>query len=500
MGDESILELEYLLDTCPYLTWIKDNEGNISYINQIYAEVIGESKKSIIGKKEEDIWGVPLKEGYNYIINKGIHLEVNEMALYDEEAVVGVRGIAREITSDKEMELLQRELEIFLSSSRQMVCRKNKEGKIELIGEGFKTILGWDQQDIDELIRYDRETADYIREIEQHYSSKMGRQGHYVFTNKIECKDGTCKDICWTIKYIEHQDSIIAIGHDVTEMRQEEEEYLMLQVEMELEYIKGELLAYTSNEFKTPINTILYAIELLKERLDKQEITTNSETNLYKYIGLIKQNAYRLIRLINNMVDSNSIEAGEYNLNLGNHDIIEIITEIITSVEKYIENKGIKLEFYTAKEKLVIACDPDKIERIILNCISNAIKYSSAGGTIQLKIECSRRNLYIHILDNGEGISKSKLKGIFERFVQAEDGLTRKREGSGIGLSIVKSLVEMHGGKVKVRSQLGEGTEFIIMLPRKKQSRELNDAEKARQYKKNNRTEVWNIEFADIYE
>ena len=198
-------------------------------------------------------------------------------------------------------------------------------------------------------------------------------------------------------------------------------------------------------------------------------------TDRYKYIKMMKQNCYRLLRLINNLIDITKIDTGYFHINEINYNIISLIENITLSVADYIENKGMSLIFDTDVEEKIIACDPEKIERIILNLLSNAVKFTPCGGNIIVNIEDNIDNICIRVKDTGRGIPAEKLDSIFERFVQVDKSLARDHEGSGIGLSLVKALVELHGGTISVKSKEGNGTEFIIYIPCKLVESEASD-------------------------
>ncbi len=154
--------------------------------------------------------------------------------------------------------------------------------------------------------------------------------------------------------------------------------------------------------------------------------------------------------------------------------------------------------FDTDVEEKTIACDPDKIERIILNLLSNAVKFTKAEGQIAVNIYDRDDKALVTVKDTGIGIPEDKLETIFERFRQVDKSLTRSHEGSGIGLSLVKSLVEMHRGKISVRSELGKGSEFIVELPSAVLTDE-NSYGKANDFAKRDNHEKVCIEFSDIY-
>jgi signal transduction histidine kinase len=188
-------------------------------------------------------------------------------------------------------------------------------------------------------------------------------------------------------------------------------------------------------------------------------------SKLNKYLGISRQNSYRLLRLINNLIDLNKIEGNHMMMMLKNCDIVGTIEDITLSVVEYAKMKNLELIFDTVVEEKIIAIDPDKIERIMLNLISNAIKFTNPGGHIAVNIYESKDSVLISVKDTGIGIPVEMQRNVFNHFVQVDSSLQRKTEGSGIGLSIVQSLVEMHGGSIAINSDYTKGTEFIFELP-----------------------------------
>lgn len=222
---------------------------------------------------------------------------------------------------------------------------------------------------------------------------------------------------------------------------------------------------------------------------------------LLRYIKSLRQNTFRLLRLINNLIDITKIDAGFFELNLVNCNIIQIIEEITLSVANYMEGKNIKLTFDTALEEKFMACDPDKIERIMLNLLSNAVKFTEKQGGIWVNICSKQDSILVSVKDTGIGIAPDKKEVIFERFRQIDKSLNRKCEGSGIGLSLVKSLLELHGGRIWVKSKMGEGSEFVFELPSivyQEEKREISDSFKVPEWK--SQIQKINIEFSDIYD
>ena len=261
--------------------------------------------------------------------------------------------------------------------------------------------------------------------------------------------------------------------------------------------LKTEFFSNLSHELRTPLNVILSTLQLLDVYIRNGDVD-DKKSKLEKYTNIMKQNCYRQLRLVNNMIDITKLDAGYFELELQNCNIVNVIESTALSVSEYIRHKSIDLTFDTDIEECIIACDPDKIERVILNLLSNSIKFTKQGGSMTVNIYDKGVNIIISIKDTGIGIPKDKIGIIFDRFRQVDKSLTRKQEGSGIGLSIVKSLVELHGGIVSVLSEYGKGTEFIIELPVKLLPEE-NDKWRALDDESNDRIERIHIEFSDIY-
>lgn len=271
-----------------------------------------------------------------------------------------------------------------------------------------------------------------------------------------------------------------------------EEKSKELQEAKEYDKVKTEFFANISHELRTPINIIFSALQVMGLKKEQP-----SEFGIDKYMGMIKQNCYRLLRLVNNLIDITRIDSGFFNISINNYDIINIIENIALSVAQYVENRNIELIFDTELEEKIIACDPDKIERIVLNILANSVKFTPEGGQIKVNIYDKIDEIHVSIKDTGVGIPRDKLSIIFERFRQVDKTLSRNREGSGIGLSLVKSLIELHGGNIEVKSDLGKGTEFIFTLPVRTVEEHCGVTDSTNQWQEN--VEKIDVEFSDIY-
>ncbi|MFL1468294.1 sensor histidine kinase [Paraclostridium bifermentans] len=264
------------------------------------------------------------------------------------------------------------------------------------------------------------------------------------------------------------------------------------QIEHEINNkIRGDFFANLSHELRTPLNIIFSSLQVLDLKLKKED------QSITKYINMATQNTYRLLKLVNNLIDSNKITAGYFEYNPQNYDIVYFVESICQSIVDFAKQKNIEVIFDTDVEEKIISFDLDKMERIILNILSNSIKFTKEQGKIEIYIRESNEMLEIEISDDGIGIPQNKLNSIFERFKQVENNTIRSGEGSGIGLYLVKSLVDMHGGDIAVESELGSGTTFKISIPVElEEEYECNIMEKNLQ---NSYIEKIKVEFSDIY-
>lgn len=238
----------------------------------------------------------------------------------------------------------------------------------------------------------------------------------------------------------------------------------LLSAGAEYNRMKTELVVRISHEFRTPLNIILCALQLINNNFDggSKDFDKNE---IKRYLSSIKQNCYRILRLTNNLIEVNEISSGNYKIYPRECDIVQIVGDIVTASKDYLKNQDICICFSKNTDKKVIVCDSNKIEKAILNLVSNAVKCSSAGDKVFIGLHDAGESVLITVRDEGAGIEQDKLNTIFEGFKQADELLIRNNEGAGVGLFITNYIVGMHYGKISVKSRLNKGSEFIIELP-----------------------------------
>lgn len=290
--------------------------------------------------------------------------------------------------------------------------------------------------------------------------------------------------------YINKEDDLYEVGQAFDNMI-EELNKKGKEIE-EYNNLKFQFLTNISHELKTPLNIILGCIQVL-ENIDTKNQQESQEI-LNKYIKMQKQNSYRLLRLINNFIDVNKIETNYIKIKLSNKDIIKTVEDITMSIVEYTKLKNINIIFDTDIEEKIIAFDVDMMERIILNLLSNSIKFTGKGGKIEVNIRDKEKEIFITVKDSGIGIPANKLDKIFDIFTQVDSSFRKRTEGSGVGLFLVKSLVDLHEGRIFVESEYGKGTQFTIVLPYKTIDDNLITGEEDI-----SNIERISIEFSDIY-
>ncbi|MEM6397566.1 MAG: tetratricopeptide repeat protein [Bacteroidota bacterium] len=228
----------------------------------------------------------------------------------------------------------------------------------------------------------------------------------------------------------------------------------------ELDESKSRFFTNISHEFRTPLTIIKGMVEKIREK---------PEVHLEKGSSMIRRNTLSLLDLVNQILDLRKLEAKELQLNLKQGEVISYLRFVTESYQSYAEQKGLFLNFEAETPSLIMDYDADKLLRIVSNLLSNAVKFTSSGGRIDLLVRESKLGkkdaLSLIIKDTGIGIENENLPNIFDRFYQEDDSTTRKQEGTGIGLSLTRELVQLMNGVIEVKSEPKRGTTFTVLLP-----------------------------------
>ncbi len=222
---------------------------------------------------------------------------------------------------------------------------------------------------------------------------------------------------------------------------------------------KSQFLANMSHELRTPLNAILGYTELILDN-----IYGDVPEKIGEVLERLGKNGRHLLGLINDVLDLSKIEAGQLNLSLNEYSMGEVVQTVFTSVEALAAEKKLELKARVPQDLSIARGDEQRIAQVLLNLLGNAIKFTDEG-EVRVEVTASDETFLVSVADTGPGLSEADQKRIFDEFHQADGSNTREKGGSGLGLSIAKKIVEMHGGRIWVESNVGKGSTFRFTLP-----------------------------------
>lgn len=532
----TIEDLEELLDKIPYEIFIKDTNGIYQYVNLATEKKLGIKKEEIIGKNDYDIRPKTLahicdesdksvlengdKEFVeDKIINDNIETryEIFKALLNNDKDKVKIGGIAKFVSEDKSLQISINENSNKIMNNPKIL---NSSSVYYGILKDLKSAVKCNEVG---LYLYDKNKNAMILNnhfgedeafFEESYNITMDIEKNYFYNYECKIEEKLNFNSVKYIYLLKINNNLLGCIHIYYENKPKKinEEFIKyiciilsfikdkknLKHAVEIESLKSEFFANLSHEFKTPLNIILSTVQLVMNYIEVNN--EYPDYNMFnKCLSNIKQNSYRILKIANNLIDMSKIDGNFYSINMGNYNIVEVVENIVQSLAEYMKDNKRNIIFDTIEEEIITACDPDQIERIILNVLSNAMKFTSHGGNIYVDMEVNDRcnKVIIKISNDGEKINFEDRLRIFERFTQSESLLTRRTEGTGIGLTLVKSLVKLHNGEVYVNTEFEEGTQFCIELPIRKMKNFKNN--NVREKSIVSKVEKFNIEFSDIY-
>ncbi len=224
-----------------------------------------------------------------------------------------------------------------------------------------------------------------------------------------------------------------------------------------LEELRRGFIANVSHELRTPMTSIRGFIEGILDgtiTLDRQKY----------YLTIVRDETNRLNRLVNDLLDLAKIESGEMVINRRNFELNELIRRSVINFEHMIVEKGIQVDADFEEEKMFVYADPDAIERVIINLIHNAIKFTGQDGKLNITTRSQKDKIYVSVSDDGIGIDKEEIELIWDRFYKSDKSRGKDRSGTGLGLAIIKSIINEHNEEISVESELGKGTKFTFTI------------------------------------
>ena len=483
--------------------FIKDRENRYMYSSDLYNEYEGHPNLDMYGLTDFDVYSkengdlyfnaaktfIDSKQPYSKEIstlNNTVYI-LNRYSIYSNGEVIGIIGIFESVIGKLEKIYDGGIMTKIVNDSLEHIIFKDMNGVYLDCNDSFLKDLKLKREDV---IGKSSSNIYGLSEIEasiQKSDLEVIKEKKRKIYNEEITIDGqvrefeVIKEPFWDS--YKNLVGIIVTGRDVTHRR-------------EIEKMQQEFFANISHELRTPLNLIFGSLQLIKS-VEKEVLEKRNSLN--KYIDIIDQNSKRLLKLVDNLIDSTRMKCGYYEYKPKNYDIVSFVENISMSVADFAKQNNIDLIFDTDVEEKIMAFDLEKLERIMLNLLSNSIKYNKAQGQIEVLLNDCNDTFVIRVKDTGVGIPSDKLMYIFERFRQVENTFNKSTKGSGIGLSLVKDLIEIQGGTIEVKSELGVGSEFIIKLPVKILS---DDSNIDKVYFNNDYHDLvkrMNIEFSDIY-
>ena len=458
---------------------VTDGEGKITYVNERFCEISKYSAADLIGQNHriinsgfhpksffENLWACLLagKKWHGEIRNKAkdgttYWVDTTIVPFMDENnKPYQFISIRNDITQLKEQE---QELLNFFRLSVELKCIINLDGQLIKVSKSFEDLLGYAEKELIHTLIYRFILPEDLEKITNEILKFPLNRKPLNFVVRFVKKDKGIVLMRWNASLNPEGNLIYGTATDITQSEELQNKLIESRIEMEKAKAKDDFLANMSHEIRTPLNAIIGFTNLLGE--------TELNTQQRNHIQIITSALKNLSVIINDILDISKMESGKLELEKREFSLENLAKQVIQMHTAKARSKNIKLILsYDNEIPMLIIGDETRLSQILTNLISNAIKFTSEG-FIELRIVEKLRNeqrstISFSVIDSGIGIDKSKLKKIFERFSQAEDYTTRIYGGTGLGLNIVKSLVELHHGKLDVKSTPGKGSEFTVDL------------------------------------
>ncbi|WP_437337860.1 PAS domain-containing hybrid sensor histidine kinase/response regulator [Sorangium sp. So ce394] len=415
-----------------------------------------------LGRVEDEGWRVR-KDGTLFWAS------VVMTALRDRDgALIGFAKITRDLTERRHAEeALRRSEERFRllveSVKDYAIFMLDPQGVVTTWNRGAQELKGYTAEEI------------LGHHFSRFYRQEDVRAGKCAWMLEVAARDGRVEDEGWRVRKDgslfwasviitalrgPHGELVgfAKVTRDLTERRRAEEERLRLVQAQEANRMKDEFLATISHELRTPLNAILGWSSLLCDSVSDPEIAKAFDT--------IRRNAQAQARIVEDVLDVSRIITGKMRIETRPLSFAAIVDQAIEVVRPAADAKGIELVVQGGGRPLMLLGDPARLQQVVWNLLSNAVKFTEKGGHVRVEIEQAGASIHLAVHDDGRGIDPAMISHVFERFWQADSSITRRFGGLGLGLSIVRHIVELHGGTVSARSAgHGRGSSFFVTLP-----------------------------------
>lgn len=432
-----------------------------------------------------------VSDKHSYGLEAESVFESHYSPLYDEQnAIVGGITVIRDVTERKEAEQAAndayRRLAFHVESSPLAVVEWDSDFRVSRWSPSAERLFGWTASEVigkhvNEWRFVFTDDVDAVQLVTNRQREGVEIQG--VQRNRNYTKDGSVIYCEWYNSVLNDEAgrlvSVLSLVLDVTARQRAEDERAALLVRErdarqhaeEADRLKDEFLATLSHELRTPLTSILGWASMIRNG----EVET---ANVGRAIETIERNARSQARLIDDLLDVSRIITGNLRLDLHPISLGPIVELALDAMRPTAHAKGISVRTEFESRGCLVRGDSNRLRQVIWNLLSNAVKFTGRGGTINLRLSCVESSARLLVTDTGEGISAEFLPYVFDRFRQAEASISRRQGGLGLGLAVVRHLVELHGGTVSSSSEgIGKGATFQVDLPLAQERRDPDRAE-----------------------
>lgn len=463
------------------MVYTVDLAGRLTFVNSYGQRLLGCSESEIVGKSYLD-FVVPehrarTEKAFAALVHTGelrdfefvlkpqngpeVYLEVNGKLLYRRGELIGGIGIGRDITERKRIE---KQLQMFsraVESAYDSAIITDLHGQVMYANPAAGRIFRWAPESLHgqnaSILYLDQEQIEWL--IQQAIAG--GWSGEVI----CQRRDGERFPVLVSVGPICNEagqpTAVSFISRDITEQKAIQAELAAKNLELErANRLKSEFLANMSHELRTPLTSILGFSSLLKQQIFGQ---LNDKQALYA--NQIHQSGQHLLSLINDVLDLSKVEAGQMVLDIAPVSIQDLCQGAVNLVSEQARSKGLQVNLSIQPQLDYLMADEVRVRQMLLNLLSNAIKFSKESGEIGLDVKAQGGYLRMTVWDQGIGIPEGKQHLLFQPFQQIDGSLSRKHEGTGLGLALTRRLAELHSGTVEFQSTEGVGSQFIICLP-----------------------------------
>ena len=462
-----------LIDNAPESVFEVDENGNFTYVNKRIEERLGYRKEELLGRSftrilvperilsdirdfEKVLNGAPLYGHKTAVVDKqGRHLlvEVSAKPIKAGNRVVGIHGIARTIHEQPDPSFYQ----ALFESADEPLMLVDEGGKISAVNRVLCREFGYDKGD---LLGRGVEESGFLP-VGRFAELKVNVQGG-KFEARIKPKNGEEKE------YRAYYSVSVAQGKalrlmfvDVDDLVKEEEQLKeALERARQEEKSQQDFFNMMTHELKTPLTPIKGYLELL---LEERFGPLNSKQK--ESLEIIARSISLSQNLIEDLASISKLESGRMQLNLAHVDLAEIVKEAVQEMTGFAMQKEIRIDLRLDADMPAIEADKGAIMRVLTNLVHNAVKFTPERGRIQVEAKKAGKQVQVCVADNGIGITQNEITRLFQKFYQVKSALSQEFKGTGLGLSICKGLIESHGGRIWVESELGKGATFCFTLP-----------------------------------